>query len=293
VTFNILNGRSTADGRVDVARFARAIRLLDPDVLGLQEVDLAQERSMHADLTAVAAEAMGASDHRFVAALSGTPGATWTAATGVEQPESAAYGIALLSRYPVRRWHVARLPQAPGRVPVLFRGPVRLGLVRDEPRVAVYAVLDSPYGPMTVATTHVSFLRGWNIVQLRRAMSPLRAAVSPRVLMGDLNMGPRSAAMVTGMKPAVSDLTFPAHAPTRQLDHVLLDRLPENATGHAREVDLSDHRALVVDLAGTVHRRGATAPHRRTESQAGPATASRSRSRKRPAMPFPRVTPKA
>ena len=248
VTFNILNGRSPADGLVDVARFARAIELLDPDVLGLQEVDRAQERSMHADLTAVAAEAMGATSHRFVAALSGTPGGAWTAATGIEQPDSAAYGIALLSRYPVRQWHVARLPAAPGRVPMLFRDPARVGLARDEPRVAVYARLDSPYGPMTIATTHVSFLPGWNLVQLRRAMGPLRTAVSPRVLMGDLNMGPRTAALVTGLKPAASDVTFPAGAPTRQLDHVLFDRLPGRPRGRAWEGDLSDHRALVVDV---------------------------------------------
>ena len=39
---------------------------------------------------------MGATEHRFVAALAGTPGATWMAATGEEQPDSAAYGIASL-----------------------------------------------------------------------------------------------------------------------------------------------------------------------------------------------------
>ena len=53
---------------------------------------------------------MGASHHLFVAALSGTAGATWTAATGDEQPDSAAYGIAFLSRYDVLGWRVVRLP---------------------------------------------------------------------------------------------------------------------------------------------------------------------------------------
>ena len=72
-TFNILSGRSPVDGRVDVARFGRAIRTLDADILGLQEVDRNQPRSQHADLTAVAAEAMGATHHVFVAALSGSP----------------------------------------------------------------------------------------------------------------------------------------------------------------------------------------------------------------------------
>src|SRR3954469_20928220 len=73
-TFNILHGRSLEDGRVDVDRLADAVKSLDADVLGLQEVDRDQPRSMGADLTAVAAEAMGAPEHQFVSALSGTPG---------------------------------------------------------------------------------------------------------------------------------------------------------------------------------------------------------------------------
>ena len=87
--------------RVELDRLVDSIRQLDADVLALQEVDLDQPRSAMADLTAVAADAMGAVSHRFVAAISGTPGATWMAATGREQPGTAAYGIALLSRFPV------------------------------------------------------------------------------------------------------------------------------------------------------------------------------------------------
>jgi endonuclease/exonuclease/phosphatase family metal-dependent hydrolase len=75
-TFNILSGRSPADDRVDEGRFRAAISRLDADLLGLQEVDRNQPRSEHADLTAIAADAMGAPHHLFVAALSGTPGAT-------------------------------------------------------------------------------------------------------------------------------------------------------------------------------------------------------------------------
>src|SRR4051794_41319383 len=95
---------------------------------------------MGADLTAVAAEAMGAPEHQFVAALSGTPGGTWMAATGHEQPGSASYGIALLSRYPVVSWRGVRLPPLRAGVPMwsqLTRRPV---FARDEPRGAVAAV---------------------------------------------------------------------------------------------------------------------------------------------------------
>ena len=248
-TFNILHGRSPADGRVDLDRFARAVRSLDADVLGLQEVDRGQERSGRSDLTAVAAEAMGAVASRFVAALAGTPGATWAAATGEEQPDAGAYGVALLSRYPVRGWQAVRLPAARAPVPVLFRGDRRPRLVRDEPRVAVCAEVDGPDGALTVATTHLSYVPGWNALQLRRAVKAVRAAPAPRVLMGDLNLGPGVAERVSGMSSAVTGLTYPADEPTRQLDHVLVDGLPVRpGSGEVLRLDLSDHRALVVDV---------------------------------------------
>lgn len=99
-TFNILHCRAVGDG-VEPRRLTECVRRLDPDVLALQEVDCDQPRSERADLTVAAAEAMGAVAHRFVAAISGTPGATRVAATGREQPGSAAYRIALLSRFRV------------------------------------------------------------------------------------------------------------------------------------------------------------------------------------------------
>jgi endonuclease/exonuclease/phosphatase family metal-dependent hydrolase len=250
-TFNILHGRSLDDCRVDVDRLAAAVKTIDADVLGLQEVDRDQPRSMNADLTAVAAEAMGAVDSQFVAALAGTPGGIWTAATGDEQPGSASYGIALLSRLPVVSWRVVRLPALRARVPLWFRGRRRPVLVRDEPRVAVAAVLEGPHGQFTVANTHLSFIPGWNSLQLRRLVRSLEGTREPLVVVGDLNMDPRQATRVSGLRSIASAETFPVDEPRRQLDHVLA-RGPLRATGPATalRLPLSDHRALVVPVAG-------------------------------------------
>jgi len=225
------------------------VRNLDPDVLALQEVDLEQDRSGRSDLTAVAAEAMGAVAHRFVAAISGTPGATWMTATGEEQPGTAAYGIALLSRYPVTDWHVVRLPRIPTRFPMYLPGPHRVIVVDEEPRAAVIAQLDTPAGPLTVANTHLSFVPGWNSRQLRRLAKHLRGLPGPHLLTGDLNLTPGPAARWSRMRALASAATFPAEAPQRQLDHILTDH--PGLRGRycdAPPAPLSDHRPLVVDI---------------------------------------------
>jgi endonuclease/exonuclease/phosphatase family metal-dependent hydrolase len=247
-TFNILNGRVPTDQHVDLDGFRSAIRQLDADVLGLQEVDRNQHRSDHADLTAIAAEAMGAPEHRFVAALSGSPGATWVAATGEEQPDAAAYGIALLSRFPVTGWRVARLGPVPVPVPMRFRGRMRPVLVRDEPRVGLIADLETPQGPLVVATTHLSFIDWWNGRQLRRLVADLCAGGGPAVLTGDLNMGPARARRLTRMRSAVEAPTFPVEAPREQIDHILLGGAVTARDGGAVRLPVSDHRALAVEL---------------------------------------------
>lgn len=245
VTFNILHGRSLADDRVVPARLAEAVRRLRPDVLAMQEVDRDQPRSGRADLTQVAAEAMAAVDSRFVAAIAGTPGEVWTAATGREQPGAAAYGIALLSRVPVRQWQIVRLGALPMHAPAFVSGRRMPILVRDEPRVAVAAALDS----ITVATTHLSFVQGWNLWQLRRLLRRIGGMPGPRVVMGDLNLPAAAVCRITGWRGLVDGATFPAGDPRLQLDHVLTDNDSVRASAtEVVELPLSDHRAMVADI---------------------------------------------
>lgn len=248
VTFNILHGRTVGDV-VDPARLRMSIQRLNPDILALQEVDLDQERSNKVDLTAVAAEAMDAVDHRFVAAVSGTPGGAWIGATGAEPPGTAAYGISLLSRYSASDWQVVRLPHIPTRVPMYVPAPHRVIIVKEEPRAAVVARFDTPLGPLTVANTHLSFTPGLNRRQLRRIVAALQNLPGPHLLVGDLNLGPAVAMRISGFRALAAAPTFPAHRPRRQLDHVLTDD-PGLIARHREtpSMPISDHRPVVVDL---------------------------------------------
>lgn len=251
-TLNLLNGISLSDGTVTPARLTDAVQALRADVVGLQEVDRFQPRSHSADLTAQVADAMRTPYWRFVPALMGTPGATWRAALDDDGTSSeAAYGIGLVSRWPVLSWHVTRLRASPVRSPVLIPGSKQLIWLQDEPRVGLAAVIETPAGAMTIATTHLSFVPLWNGKQLRTLTADLDRLPGPRVLLGDLNMPPPFPRALTGWKVLAKTATYPAWDPKIQLDHVLgSGDLPEVSAVECPELAISDHRALLVQLAG-------------------------------------------
>jgi endonuclease/exonuclease/phosphatase family metal-dependent hydrolase len=253
-TFNLLHGRSLSDGNVHADRVAAAVADLDADILGLQEVDRAQPRSGLLDLTAIAAGALKAPEHRFAAAVVGTPGETWHPWNSAADNHQPLYGIALVSRYPVKRWQITQLPAAPIRSPVYIPRAGIL-LLKDEPRVLLAAVVDTPRGEMTVATTHLSFVPGWNVRQLRAAVRALRTLPAPRILLGDLNLPGRLVRAFSGWRTLATLPTYPSNAPKAQLDHILLD--PRGAAGLGRvaqartpQAAVSDHRPLIVHLDG-------------------------------------------
>ena len=55
-----------------------------------------------------------------------------------------------------------------------LREPKKVLVVREEPRAAMVAQLDTPLGTLTVANTHLTFVPGWNRLQLRHLVRDLR-----------------------------------------------------------------------------------------------------------------------
>jgi endonuclease/exonuclease/phosphatase family metal-dependent hydrolase len=264
-TFNILHGRSPADGSVSTERLVAACTSLGADVLCLQEVDRNQPRSGSVDQTAAVAEGMGAAAWRFEPALIGEPGATWRTATddpAAEVADEPAYGVGLVSRLPVAAWQVVRLPAAPVRSPVAVPGDgwraTRFILLPDEPRVALAAELAGDHcvratqAGLIVATTHLSFVPGYNLLQLRRLTARLAqlARGRPVLLLGDLNVPGPLPAWASGWRSLAAAKTFPAGQPSFQVDHVLgHGPVPAVAAVEARHLPLSDHRAVLINLA--------------------------------------------
>lgn len=287
-TFNIQHGLGP-DGRVDNRRLAAAVAGLDADVVALQEVDRGQARSGGIDQARLCADVMGAVDHRFQPALVGPfryPGVR-RRVRRKDRPEAPGYGLALLSRYPVRSWHTVLLPPA---TPWVW-GRVQLGT--DEPRVALAAQVDAPSGLLTVVCTHLSVYRFPSITwaggiarrmagyrsgtpgerHAERQVDHLRRRLAglprPLVLLGDFNLRGSVPADRTGWRSLVTDDTFPRHDPRFQIDHILWDEgagsavsdvgglapgglIPgerlDSVEGRSVDPGVSDHRALIVDV---------------------------------------------
>jgi len=255
-TFNLLHGMAPRDGTVDPQRLAAAARTLDADIVGLQEVDRWQTRSGGVDQAQVVGRALGAQAIRFVPSVHGTPGdgTSWIAATEVDgsQTVGPTYGIAMVSRLPVRSWWVRRFAAAPFALPLLVpgEGRPRLLQVPDEPRLALAAVVEGPLGPITVVTAHLSFVPGYNARQLRAITRWVARMPQPAFVLGDFNLPGSLPRLLTGWSALRTAATYPSYRPRVQLDHVLARGLPGGAVvgGQAWSLPVSDHCALTVDV---------------------------------------------
>jgi endonuclease/exonuclease/phosphatase family metal-dependent hydrolase len=250
-TWNLLHGRSLTHGGVVAEDVENGAKQLDADIVSLQEVDRAQERSNRLDLTELVADGSGAVWWRFLPTLWGVPGASWRplAVGESEDADRPAYGIGLVSRLPVLEWDVLRFPAARIALPLLVPGQ---GVVKvdDEPRAALAAVVAGPSGPFTVVATHLSFVPGTNMRQLRHVTQWAATKPAPRLLLGDLNMPGRLPHLVSRWLQLARLATYPSWRPRVQFDHVLGDGVTQHQVVGADSLRLpvSDHNALAVTL---------------------------------------------
>ncbi|MFO7591400.1 MAG: endonuclease/exonuclease/phosphatase family protein [Acidimicrobiia bacterium] len=226
-TFNIRHG-ADPEGRVRMGRLARACTDLHADVLGLQEVQGGRRHSWYLNQGAVVARwqrarhAAGPAHHRGLLKT---------------------YGNSLVVRGGIDDVAILDLP----------RGEER------EPRAALLARVSVRGIEVSVAVTHLQHTpqRFAHLVhdapdQLRSVLDALRERPGPRVLLGDLNLDPEATLPIfaaAGMTVAEHGPSFPAKAPRRCIDYIAVDGLEIRRAWVADRSPVSDHRAVVAELA--------------------------------------------
>jgi endonuclease/exonuclease/phosphatase family metal-dependent hydrolase len=166
VSYNIKHGRGM-DDRVDLARTASVLQRFEPDIVGLQEVDLGVSRSGSLNEPLALGAMVTTKDHRPL-----------HAAFGAFMPlQGGHYGMGILSRYPIERsWSI----------------PLPTG---NEPRVALAARVVPPgHSPITVVNVHFDWVDddGFRYAQARRLADELQKLDTPYILLGDFNDQPES-----------------------------------------------------------------------------------------------------
>jgi endonuclease/exonuclease/phosphatase family metal-dependent hydrolase len=216
-TFNIKHGEN-GDGRVDLRRLAAACAGLSADVLAIQEVDRFARRTHFRD------------EMRLIARATGLQAVFGEAA----RKRWRSYGNVLLARGPITDVEVVKLPRPGG----------------GEPRVAIVARVTVDGIGLSVGATHLSFRKGEGAAQLDVLLAALAERDGPRLLMGDLNIGPDvvlPAVTAAGYAVAPTEATFPASAPRTRIDFVAVSGL-EIAAASTPTVGTSDHLPIVAEL---------------------------------------------
>jgi endonuclease/exonuclease/phosphatase family metal-dependent hydrolase len=260
-SWNFLHGQSL--NPAEKANVAGAVALLGSDVLALQEIDYRLPRSQKLNQTSIVADAMGAQWWGFAPALKGTPGVKWRKLDAREQVVLTAsdidnpgeyYGISIVSKIPVKSWHRCELGKAWIGLPLLVaneKGRVAPFYVKDEPRVAIAAVLENGW---TVINLHLSFVPFVNIYQLlkvTRWAKKLERETSTQVaLVGDFNLPWGIPTRITRWRRATEALTYPSWKPAISFDYILLRAESETRSIEvtAPQMALSDHRPISIDI---------------------------------------------
>ena len=242
-SWNVLHGLGIPDGKYDRDRFIANAKLFpEMDLVALQEVDHGQPRTLGDLQIDLVGEAMNLPHRTFAPALFGTPGESWQSHHAEELPQ---FGVAVLSKQaPVAIHHFA-MKGAPFGAP-LFIPNSGFIYIKDEPRVAVAMEFEE----FVFASTHLSFIPGFNVSQLHHLTRWLKEIGKPAILAGDLNLPPALLRRSTRWKSLANTKTYPRWGARTQLDYLLVSE-PTQWAGVAQIVPpsltVSDHLPLILE----------------------------------------------
>jgi len=225
-SYNIKHGRGM-DDKVDLARPAAVLRLRRPDIVGLQEVDLDVTRSGNQNQPQELGRRLGmhAAFGKFMDLQGGQ------------------YGMAILSRFPIRNVRNIELP------------------VGNEPRVALAVEVQLPTGEaLTIVNVHFDWVDDdrFRFAQASALANELRRIKTPYVLLGDFNDGPESRTLglfrsLAGeaTKPRSDRYTFSSVRPEKEIDFIFAspaNRWQAQSVKVITEPLASDHRPVFAEL---------------------------------------------
>ena len=224
LSYNIKHGRGM-DGKVDLERAAAVINRLRPDLVALQEVDQRARRSGVIDQAAELGK-MTDMHHAFGSFFAF---------------EGGQYGMAILSRRPLREVTNHRLP--PG----------------TEPRTALVAtVRPLQRGPEVVfANVHYYQTPQQRLDQANKLLAILQQEIRPVIIAGDFNSQPDSPVLKlfapgwTVPDKGQDRFTFRSDRPRVEIDYIIYRPAAAFEIGKIDVLDeavTSDHRPVVLDL---------------------------------------------
>ena len=237
MVYNIHAGKD-AGGVDNLSAVAALVRESNVDLALLQEVDQGTRRSGNTDQPAVLAARTGF-HVAFGSAL---------------DYDGGEYGVAILSRWPIRADTLIHLPVEPPQA--------RAG-GSHEPRGALRADIAAPFGVLTVFNTHIdaSASDHYRLQEARTVaalVSSARSIGSTVLLGGDMNSTPESAVqqqlLATGLRDAHAEcgrgdgLTFPADSAVKRIDYLYLTGAMRCTASEVLVTKASDHRPLTVEV---------------------------------------------
>ena len=269
-SWNFLHGQSLNPAATPELR--EILGEFKSDVLSLQEVDHHLPRSGERNQSREIAQHLKTEWWGFAPAISGTPGVKWQKLTTKEQrvlteadSESRSlhdgvensgqyYGIAIVSKLPVLQWHRLELGRSLIGMPLAVgnaKGRITFIYVKDEPRVAMAAVLENGW---IVINTHLSFVPLVNIYQLFKLASwakKLESQYGAKVLLtGDFNLPWGIPSRLLSFKRATQANSYPSWKPAISFDYILTH--PANVLKTKEylhpAIELSDHRPISIDI---------------------------------------------
>ncbi|MEM6673614.1 MAG: endonuclease/exonuclease/phosphatase family protein [Planctomycetota bacterium] len=223
LVYNIRHGAGI-DGVVDLERVADIIRTSGANLVLLQEVDEGTQRSGGVDQPAALAELCGM-DQRFAPH---------------REFDEGRYGLAALTNLPIRSFEVVSLP------------PPELELS------ALELVVEVSGREVVVAGCHLVQTPEQRLAQARYLLDRYEDETRPVVMGGDLNSERTSDVLSTLYtrfdvpEARGPHLTYPANAPVKEIDFVLLSPRGRWRVGEHAVLDepvASDHRPVLLEAS--------------------------------------------